>query len=73
MCLMCATCSARLILAGDPKQLGPVILSPLAQRYGLATSAMERLIGTEPYKRSAHVGLIMITAQHMCPADGSLS
>ncbi len=44
-------CSARLVLAGDPKQLGPVILSPLAQRYGLAVSAMERLIAKPPYAR----------------------
>lgn len=25
----------QLVLAGDPKQLGPVLRSPLAQRYGL--------------------------------------
>lgn len=43
----------RLVMAGDPKQLGPVILSKLAQTNGLATSTFERLIEhAEPYARS---------------------
>jgi helicase MOV-10 len=33
----------RLILAGDPQQLGPVILSPLARQCGLELSMLERL------------------------------
>ena len=42
----------RLVMAGDPKQLGPVILSPLAQKHGLAVSTFERLIeSTPPYAR----------------------
>jgi len=32
-----------LVLAGDPKQLGPVVRSDLANRYGLGTSYLERL------------------------------
>jgi superfamily I DNA and/or RNA helicase len=44
--------SARLVLAGDPKQLGPVILSRLAAVHGMATSTMERLIGVAPYERA---------------------
>ena len=27
----------QLVLAGDPKQLGPIIRSPIAQQYGLGT------------------------------------
>lgn len=36
-------------MAGDPCQLGPVVLSKLAKQYGLEVSAMERLIHVEPY------------------------
>ena len=36
------------MLAGDPKQLGPVIRAPVAVRHGLATSLLERLMTTNP-------------------------
>jgi superfamily I DNA and/or RNA helicase len=36
-------------MAGDPCQLGPVILSRLAKKHGMDVSAMERLIQVEPY------------------------
>jgi hypothetical protein len=36
-------------MAGDPCQLGPVVLSKLAKKHGLDVSAMERLIHVEPY------------------------
>ena len=39
----------RLIMAGDPKQLGPVIRSDLAKRHGLNISLLERLMGLEMY------------------------
>lgn len=35
---------AQLVLAGDPRQLGPVLRSPLAQKHGLGYSLLERLI-----------------------------
>eukprot|EP01062_Namystynia_karyoxenos_P074489 TRINITY_DN713_c0_g3_i1.p1 TRINITY_DN713_c0_g3~~TRINITY_DN713_c0_g3_i1.p1 ORF type:complete len:1121 (+),score=344.73 TRINITY_DN713_c0_g3_i1:472-3834(+) len=35
---------AALVLAGDPRQLGPVVRSPLALRHGLGRSTLERLI-----------------------------
>ena len=38
----------QLVLAGDPKQLGPVIRAPVAVRHGLATSLLERLMATNP-------------------------
>ncbi len=34
---------ATLVLVGDPKQLGPIIRSPIAQSYGLNISLLERL------------------------------
>ncbi|XP_065293831.1 putative helicase mov-10-B.1 isoform X2 [Dermacentor albipictus] len=39
------------ILAGDPKQLGPVIRSRLAQHYDLDISLLERLMDCGPYQR----------------------
>jgi superfamily I DNA and/or RNA helicase len=38
----------RLVLAGDPEQLGPVLRSRVAARFGLATSMLERLTKQEP-------------------------
>uniref|UniRef100_A0A3B4BM13 RNA helicase n=1 Tax=Periophthalmus magnuspinnatus TaxID=409849 RepID=A0A3B4BM13_9GOBI len=34
----------QLVLAGDPKQLGPILRSPLALQYGLGISLLERLM-----------------------------
>ena len=34
----------QLILAGDPKQLGPVLRSPIGLKFGLQTSLLERLM-----------------------------
>ncbi|XP_059186180.1 putative helicase mov-10-B.2 [Centropristis striata] len=34
----------QLVLAGDPKQLGPIIRSPFAKKYGLELSLLERLM-----------------------------
>uniref|UniRef100_A0A8U7NPS2 RNA helicase n=1 Tax=Corvus moneduloides TaxID=1196302 RepID=A0A8U7NPS2_CORMO len=42
----------QLVLAGDPKQLGPVLTSPLAIQHGLGTSLLERLMLHNPlYKK----------------------
>ncbi|NXR61185.1 SDE3 helicase, partial [Rhadina sibilatrix] len=44
----------QLVLAGDPKQLGPVLTSPLAIQHGLGTSLLERLMLDNPlYKKSS--------------------
>ncbi|NXF90644.1 SDE3 helicase, partial [Eubucco bourcierii] len=44
----------QLVLAGDPKQLGPVLMSPLAIEHGLGTSLLERLMLHNPlYKKSS--------------------
>ncbi|XP_006149666.2 helicase MOV-10 [Tupaia chinensis] len=36
--------AGQLVLAGDPKQLGPVLRSPLTQKHGLGFSLLERLL-----------------------------
>ncbi|NXL42242.1 SDE3 helicase, partial [Podilymbus podiceps] len=44
----------QLVLAGDPKQLGPILRSPLAIEHGLGTSLLERLMLHNPlYKKSS--------------------
>lgn len=40
-----------MVLAGDPLQLGPVILSPFASQMGLAESFLSRLLQRFPYQR----------------------
>lgn len=43
----------QMVLAGDPKQLGPVLRSPIALKHGLQISLLERLMNTsEVYQRS---------------------
>ena len=49
------TSSTRVVLSGDPKQLGPVIRSSLARQLGLGKSYLERLMDL-PLYRSAHTG-----------------
>ena len=44
---------SRVILAGDPKQLGAVVKSKMAKKFGLDVSLMERLMGNNPYKKNA--------------------
>ncbi|NWR45091.1 SDE3 helicase, partial [Regulus satrapa] len=44
----------QLVLAGDPKQLGPILTSPLAIQHGLGISLLERLMLQNPlYKKSS--------------------
>lgn len=40
----------QIILAGDPQQLGPVVLSPQAKRCGLDKSLLSRLLDHLPYR-----------------------
>ncbi|NXG23946.1 SDE3 helicase, partial [Grallaria varia] len=46
----------QLVLAGDPKQLGPVLTSPLAIEHGLGTSLLERLMLHNPLYQKASGG-----------------
>uniref|UniRef100_A0A3P9KB63 RNA helicase n=1 Tax=Oryzias latipes TaxID=8090 RepID=A0A3P9KB63_ORYLA len=38
----------QLVLAGDPKQLGPILRSPFALKYGMGVSLLERLMNNFP-------------------------
>ena len=50
-CFGSAKASAVIVLAGDPKQLGPIIRSEKAKSLGLEMSLLERLSDCEPYQR----------------------
>ncbi|XP_067448390.1 putative helicase mov-10-B.2 [Thunnus thynnus] len=41
--LLCAD-SGQVVLAGDPKQLGPILRSPFALKYGMGVSLLERMM-----------------------------
>ncbi|XP_062396748.1 putative helicase mov-10-B.1 [Sardina pilchardus] len=44
--------SGQLVLAGDPKQLGPILRSPIAKQHGLELSLLERLMkNNQLYKK----------------------
>lgn len=45
----------QIILAGDPCQLGPVVLSPIAKRCGLEKSFLCRLLDRVPYRQNVGV------------------
>ncbi|XP_015241015.1 PREDICTED: putative helicase mov-10-B.1 [Cyprinodon variegatus] len=40
--------TGQLVLAGDPKQLGPILRSPFALKYGMGVSLLERLMTDFP-------------------------
>ncbi|GBE89135.1 P-loop containing nucleoside triphosphate hydrolase protein [Sparassis crispa] len=48
--------STNVVLSGDPKQLGPIIRSPIARELGLEVSYLERLMQREPYDEQAGYG-----------------
>ena len=50
-----ATAQTRVVLSGDPKQLGPVIRSSIARELGLGMSYLERLMDL-PLYQSAQTG-----------------
>lgn len=49
--LLASSQKSQIILAGDPKQLGPVLQSPEAKLYGLEISLLERLSLNPLYQR----------------------
>jgi hypothetical protein len=48
--------NASIILAGDPKQLGPVIYSQLGVSLGLDQSYLERLMSHQMYRKNSVTG-----------------
>ncbi|GLV35616.1 armitage [Carabus blaptoides fortunei] len=51
------TMTGQIVLAGDPKQLGPIIHSKLAESYGFGTSMLERLMeNCDVYKKNNETG-----------------
>lgn len=45
----------QVILAGDPKQLGPVVMSLLAKKSGLGQSMLNRFINYPSYLRDPNI------------------
>lgn len=54
------------ILAGDPKQLGPIIHSTVAARLGLGLSLLERLMALDIYKDPSRSGVTYVISFHCC-------
>ncbi|CAK1583464.1 unnamed protein product [Parnassius mnemosyne] len=62
--------SQNLILSGDFKQLGPVIISDDAKQYGLGVSLMERLKNTCPlYAKNNKKYIVMLKKNYRSDAD----
>lgn len=47
----------QIILAGDPHQLGPIVLSPVAKKCGLEKSLLSRLLDRLPYHKDVGVNI----------------
>ncbi|KAF8630294.1 hypothetical protein AX15_003007 [Amanita polypyramis BW_CC] len=56
--------NTNIILAGDPKQLGPIIRSPVARELGLQKSYLERLMDRDAYDIDKYSGLSVIKLLH---------
>lgn len=46
------------VLAGDPKQLGPIIRSDIAKKFSFGKSLLERLTVMDPYERSEEADVL---------------
>lgn len=59
----------QVVLAGDPMQLGPVVLSRYAIDYGMATSFLVRILARYPYLKDSEVtylcGFLFAIASHI--------
>ncbi|KAM7269280.1 hypothetical protein ACFE04_024777 [Oxalis oulophora] len=54
------------VLAGDPKQLGPVIHSKNAENFGLGKSFLERLFEFDPYKNEDECYVTKLVRNYRC-------
>lgn len=64
------------VLAGDPKQLGPVIRSPVARRLGLDVSYLDRLMSMDMYGTVSNRGITYVPVtllRKMKSSDGGHS
>jgi helicase MOV-10 len=52
--------STNVVLSGDPKQLGPIIRSPFAQKLGLERSMLERIMDREIYEEENGYGVTSV-------------
>ncbi|KAG0707889.1 RNA helicase [Suillus ampliporus] len=52
--------ATNIVLAGDPKQLGPIIRSNIARELGLEQSYLERLMSMEAYEAQRGYGLSVV-------------
>ncbi len=57
--------STNVVLAGDPKQLGPIIRSAVARELGLEKSYLERLMATDTYNIHNRRGLTYDSSCHL--------
>ncbi|KAF9484835.1 RNA helicase [Pholiota conissans] len=57
---MLADIRTNVILSGDPKQLGPIIRSPIARELGLEMSYLERLMSRDAYSLKTSYGRVVI-------------
>ncbi|KAL5635882.1 hypothetical protein ACGC1H_004621 [Rhizoctonia solani] len=55
-----ASSATNIVLSGDPRQLGPVMRSPVALQLGLGLSYLERLMNTEMYNPLAMRGRTVV-------------
>lgn len=49
--------NGQIVLAGDPKQLGPFVMSKFSEANGLQQSMLLRFINCPPYKRDSSIFL----------------
>ncbi|KAG9042596.1 hypothetical protein FS837_010665 [Tulasnella sp. UAMH 9824] len=57
---MNASDKTTVVLAGDPKQLGPIIRSPIARRLGLEESYLDRLMSMNMYNSPENRGVTYV-------------
>ncbi|KAG8853053.1 hypothetical protein FRB96_008431 [Tulasnella sp. 330] len=52
--------NTQVVLSGDPMQLGPIVRSPIAQKLGLGTSWLDRLMSLPAYEPTEYRGVTVV-------------